>query len=192
MHDDLDDLYHRLVLHDLSNLLTAAHFAIEACKAGDPGALAVVDLSVQRATALLERAMDRTDRVPADARCIERSVRIARHLEPRARLTVGPLDDVGRLAVGSVELERALVNVLRNALTAVGPNGVVELHAIVGTARVDLLVVDDGPGMGAPSVRQGRGLGLRSTRQALERCGGMLLVESSPDGTRITLRIPTS
>lgn len=187
-----DDLYTRLLLHDLCNLLTAARFALEACREGDAAGLGVAELSVDRAVALLEQGLDRTQGAPADADCIVRSLQIARHLERQATLSHGELDHVPLLGISCIDLERALVNVLRNALTAAGPSGTVRLEARARDGHFDLVVVDDGPGMGSSSVRQGRGLGLRSTRRALEESGGAVFVDSGPAGTRIVLRVPTS
>jgi signal transduction histidine kinase len=102
-------------------------------------------------------------------------------------------------------LERALDNLLRNALRF-KPEGVpVELHAQREGNEVVLSVRDYGPGVADEHLPQlsepffrapgqtaaGHGLGLAIARRAAERHGGQLELTNHPDGGFVaSLRLP--
>lgn len=95
-------------------------------------------------------------------------------------------------------LERAIVNLLRNAFRYGGPNVTVEARSSKG--GVTLAVSDDGPGV-APEVRPhlfepfnaskgGTGLGLAIVKAVAEGSGGEAAYESlAPSGSRFTVRL---
>ncbi len=98
-------------------------------------------------------------------------------------------------------LERAVVNLIENALQAVGERGSVEIRvrAEGGMARVE--VVDSGPGLDAEARRRlfqpffstktgGSGLGLALVRKIAQDHGGGASLESEPGQTRATLWLP--
>jgi C4-dicarboxylate-specific signal transduction histidine kinase len=80
----------------------------------------------------------------------------------------------------SIELRRAIVNLLSNATRAAGPDGkvVVELRRTVD--RVLLTIDDSGPGFGL--IRRGVGLGLHAVARGLKTYGGGLEYSQSPLG----------
>jgi signal transduction histidine kinase len=96
-----------------------------------------------------------------------------------------------------------LDNLATNAREAAGPGGRVELRAVGGSAGgVNLLVVDDGPGL-PEAVRRGlfrplastkpggAGLGLALSAELARAAGGELrLVRSDESGTEWSLRVP--
>ena len=95
-------------------------------------------------------------------------------------------------------LERALVNLLRNAFRYGGPNVVVEAHKSIG--GVALSVSDDGAGVEPEIVPHlfepfrasagGTGLGLVIVRAIAEASGGDISYEPvQPTGARFTLRL---
>jgi signal transduction histidine kinase len=88
-------------------------------------------------------------------------------------------DDVYVLG-NSVELRRAIANLVSNATRAAGPDGkvVVELRRDVG--RVLLTVDDSGPGFGR--IRRGVGIGLQAVARGLKTYGGSLEYSQSPLG----------
>ncbi len=104
-------------------------------------------------------------------------------------------------------LERAVANLVDNALVHADGNGLrVEAGAVAG--RVDLRVVDHGPGIGRddrervfrPFQRlgdtdngQGVGLGLAVARGFVEAVGGDLDIEDTPGGgTTMVIRLPVT
>jgi len=103
-----------------------------------------------------------------------------------------------------VQLGQALVNLLTNAVQAVGARGEVRIAARADGGWVAIAVEDDGPGV-AESVRgrlfeplittkeHGNGLGLALVKRVAERHGGSVGHEPRPGGgTRFTLRIPAA
>ena len=96
------------------------------------------------------------------------------------------------------------MNLLTNAVQAVGAGGAIRLAARAEGGAVALDVEDDGPGV-AESVRgrifeplittkaHGNGLGLALVKRVAERHGGSVAHEPRPGGgTRFTLRIPAA
>ena len=103
-----------------------------------------------------------------------------------------------------VQLGQALVNLLTNAVQAVGPGGAIRLAARADGNAVALHVEDDGPGVDE-AVRgrifeplittreQGNGLGLALVKRVAERHGGSVGHEPrAGGGTRFTLRLPAA
>jgi two-component system, OmpR family, sensor histidine kinase CiaH len=105
--------------------------------------------------------------------------------------------------------QRALANVLKNALEHSSTGGTVEVHAVVAGGVSSVTVTDHGEGIqpgqlehifdrfyrADPSRSQergGSGLGLAIARWALRRMGGDLVAESTVgSGTRMTVTLPT-
>ena len=100
-------------------------------------------------------------------------------------------------------LERAIVNLIENALQAVGEKGRVRLEVGTSDGQVEVSVEDDGPGM-PKEVRNrafepffstktgGSGLGLPLVRKIAEDHGGVVRLESEPGRTRAVMRLPLS
>jgi signal transduction histidine kinase len=101
-------------------------------------------------------------------------------------------------------LERAVVNLLENALQAVGENGHIEvgLRPADAGGRVELWVQDSGPGIDPDLAERifepffstktgGSGLGLPLVRKIAEdHGGGVSLSRPAEGGTRATLWLP--
>jgi signal transduction histidine kinase len=96
------------------------------------------------------------------------------------------------------------VNLLTNAVQAVGPGGAIRLVARADGIAVALDVEDDGPGVDE-AVRgrifeplittreHGNGLGLALVKRVAERHGGSVGHEPrAGGGTRFTLRLPAA
>jgi signal transduction histidine kinase len=100
-------------------------------------------------------------------------------------------------------MERAFVNLVANALEAMPGGGEVHLSATMEAGTVLVEVGDNGPGI-APHIRpmlfqpfvsagkrNGLGLGLALTRQAVIEHGGQMWVESEPGrGAHFLFRLP--
>jgi len=99
-------------------------------------------------------------------------------------------------------LERVVVNLLENALQAVGDAGTITVRVAADPAWVHVEVVDSGPGI-APEVQRqlfrpffstkegGSGLGLALVRKIARDHGGDVRIESRPGhGTRALVDLP--
>jgi signal transduction histidine kinase len=101
------------------------------------------------------------------------------------------------------QLRQALVNLIKNALEAIGPNGHVELTAAdTGSGALEITVRDDGPGLtedqrarlfvpGFSTKPTGAGLGLTVVERIVSDHGGDIQAERAPSGgTLFRLRLP--
>lgn len=100
-------------------------------------------------------------------------------------------------------LERAVVNLIENALQAVGERGTVEVRVSADADVVRVEVVDSGPGLDAEARRRlfqpffstktgGSGLGLALVRKIAQDHGGGASLDSEPGRTRATLWLPAA
>lgn len=99
-------------------------------------------------------------------------------------------------------LKSALLNLLRNAVEAVGDQGEVRVSAEASRDGVTVAVEDDGPGLSEQARRHlfepffttkafGAGLGLPTSRKLIETLGGRLRLETiEPHGTRAEAHFP--
>jgi signal transduction histidine kinase len=88
-----------------------------------------------------------------------------------------------------VQLARAVLNVVENAVRAGGPAGRTEVRVGTEQGFVSVEVDDDGPGFAR--IPTGTGLGLRIARKALTQCGGGLAVTTSRrGGACVRLAVP--
>jgi signal transduction histidine kinase len=143
--------------------------------------------------------------------------RLVRKLEPWAAATLGPdirlrtelVPDLPTLPQNPARLEPVLMNLVLNARDALGGAGTVQIRT--GAAGVSggnpgpslfLEVEDSGPGI-PPLIRErifepffttrpgAKGLGLATSRAAVESYGGQLLLDSAPmRGTRARVILP--
>ena len=114
------------------------------------------------------------------------------------------LSDLPMLNADREQMNRVLINLVKNALEAMGDGrGQVRLDARRGEAQSVLLTVaDSGPGM-TPSVQdeiftpyfttkpEGTGLGLAIVDRIVTEHGGEIQVHTSDRGTTFTVRMPT-
>jgi two-component system, OmpR family, sensor histidine kinase KdpD len=129
-------------------------------------------------------------------------------LGPRAAAVSSDVpDDLPPVRTDPVLLERAIANLVDNALVHAGGSGLrIEAGAVAG--RVDLRVVDHGPGIpaehrelifrpfervGDSEDQSGVGLGLAVARGFVEAVGGDLDVDDTPGGgTTMVVRLPAT
>lgn len=121
---------------------------------------------------------------------------------------VAPLAAAGFAAVSSIELGRAVSNLLDNAIEAIEGSGKTAgkikaaVHLVKG--RIAVTISDDGPGISAdvlPTLAQrgrslkdgGTGLGLFHARGVCENSGGELHIESTlSSSTSVTMSLQTA
>jgi signal transduction histidine kinase len=117
---------------------------------------------------------------------LELANELAPLLGARAEVTfVGPVDST----VSQRTADHVLA-VVREALTNAGKHARASRYAVTVAVKDDLTleVIDDGVGFDVESVTSG--LGLANLRHRAERLGGSFDVSSSPEGTRLTWRVP--
>ncbi|MBJ6762528.1 GHKL domain-containing protein [Myxococcaceae bacterium JPH2] len=118
------------------------------------------------------------------------------------RLHAEGLDGLASVAGDALLLRQVFVNLLENAVAAVGTSGTVTLTASNDGAMVELALEDSGPGVDAalrhrlfePLVTnkaRGTGLGLALVRRLVERHGGQVrYAPRAGAGARFVLRLP--
>lgn len=94
------------------------------------------------------------------------------------------------------EASTALYRIAQEALNNVerhsGANRV-EIRLWGERTRVRMTIADNGNGFAEEEVKEGRGgLGLRNMQERMAHFGGLLLVKSGPEGTRLTAMLPKS
>jgi two-component system, NtrC family, sensor kinase len=144
---------------------------------------------------------------PADARggpvnlrelCVDvvDTLRSSGNLPVQHALVMG----TGRAMGAAGKLRQVVVNLLKNAAEATGPEGNVEIRIVAAGDWAELTVSDDGPGIG-PDVRprlfepffttkpDGTGLGLAVSRSIAHAHGGDIEVGNPEKGASFTLRL---
>jgi signal transduction histidine kinase len=113
--------------------------------------------------------------------------------------------DVSRVRAIGGDLNQVWMNLIDNAIDAVGESGRVSISAARRLDRIVVSVVDNGPGI-APEIRdrmfdpfvtskpvgQGTGLGLDIARQLVRRNDGDIEVESQPGHTEFRVTLPAA
>ena len=135
-----------------------------------------------------------------------------RPVSPETRTTAAAVDDRPRASLDVELFERAVANLVDNALKFCPAASSVTLSAVQRGGRVEVAVADDGPGIAAadlpllfdrffqsrttvaPATAEGgRGLGLAIVKRIAELHGGEVFVESTLGrGTRIVLSLPAA
>ncbi len=201
------------VSHDLRTPLASAKAAVTSLRSRDVDwaaedhdeLLATADESLDRLTHLVDNLLDMS-RLQAGALSLfprpvgldEIVSRALDSLDPAARgITVDIPDSLPEISVDPAILERVIVNLTENALRYSPPGRPPLLTASALGDRVELRVVDRGPGipekdrdrmfvpfqrLGDTDNTTGVGLGLALSRGLTEAMGGTLTAEDTPGG----------
>ncbi|GAB4081819.1 sensor histidine kinase KdpD [Modestobacter muralis] len=201
------------VSHDLRTPLAGIKAASSALRSTDLALtdddrtelIATVDESADRLTGLVDNLLDMSRlqsgaltpvSAPADLTSVVHAALSWLDDEQRARVRVTSPDDLPAALADPGLLERVVANLADNATrhTATGP---VDVRAGAAAGRVELRVVDRGPGvrpadrervfapfqrLGDAPAGQGVGLGLAVARGLTEAMGGTLTAEDTPGG----------
>jgi signal transduction histidine kinase len=149
-----------------------------------------------------ELALHYTRATPADL--LARAKRFSEAQHEGLEVVLEPSADAdATVIVDGDRLYRVLLNLVNNAIEAMGGRGRVRLRAQVGDGRLAMRVADEGPGI-PPEVREnlfepfvtrgkrsGTGLGLAISRQIVEAHGGTISVQDTgAQGTTFLLELP--
>jgi len=140
--------------------------------------------------------------VPIDLNALIRSTARLFEAECReqgVRLETRTVDDLPEVRCDPAQIKQVLINLLVNAVDAVGSEGVIRIRPAARNGTVSVSVEDNGPGID-PETRKhifnpffttktrGTGLGLAISKKILKDHGGDLTVESTPGrGSTFTL-----
>jgi signal transduction histidine kinase len=214
----------------LSNISTSCEILAEEVGSGDTAfqkdLLEQIDTETWRARrivrSLLDYARDRDfKREPlALAGLVEDTLRLLRgRIPPEVAVTVA-IDDETVVAGDRQRLQQVLINMVGNALEAVGGAGAIVISARCAAAAaasdalvfgqcppegIEIVIGDDGHGIAPEAlprifdpffttkdVGHGLGLGLFIVFEIIEEHGGCIAVESAPGkGTTFRIRLPT-
>ncbi|MBE3571329.1 MAG: ATP-binding protein, partial [Bacillales bacterium] len=100
--------------------------------------------------------------------------------------------------------ERALINLIQNAVEAIQENGTIEIFSKKENKFVVISIVDSGPGISPEHLEQifypfyttkeeGTGIGLPICQTIIETLNGTLDIQNHPTkGAQVTVKIPQS
>jgi two-component system sensor histidine kinase KdpD len=167
--------------------------------------VATIDESADRLTGLVDNLLDMSRLQSGAVSPVRRPIDLADVVpaalswldgRQRARVQVETADDLPLVLADAGLLERVVANLVDNA-TRHAPDGPVVLRTGAVAGRVELRVVDRGPGvpsadrervfapfqrLGDAPAGQGVGLGLAVARGLTEALGGTLTAEDTPGG----------
>lgn len=158
-------------------------------------------------TDFLSASLDESDRVPTDLNALlQRTQRIVSLQAQTAGVNITyKCHPLPLLPLNIFQVEQAILNLLNNALSALGPGGGIQMScSLLPDGRfIAVKISDTGPGLPEQEIsslvypkagraqKKGRGFGLFLTREVMQHHGGTLQIQSSPEtGTVVTLCFP--
>jgi len=144
---------------------------------------------------------------PTDVRqLIDGVASLYRESHPALSITTRHADDLPLLEIDPDHIKRAVLNLVDNAVEAIGDSGVVcvETVHVPETGHARIIVADNGPGISHEDRERlflpyfstkvsGMGLGLPIVHEIVTEHGGTIRVEDNePTGTRFVMELPVS
>src|SRR5438876_1683641 len=144
---------------------------------------------------------------PTDVRQLIDSVAsLYRESHPALSIATQHSDDLPLLEVDPDHIKRAVLNLVDNAVEAIGDSGIVRVETvhIADTGHARIIVADNGPGISPEDKEKlflpyfstkvaGMGLGLPIVHEIVTEHGGTIWVEDGePKGTRFVIEVPVS
>jgi two-component system nitrogen regulation sensor histidine kinase NtrY len=210
----------RRIAHEIKNPLTPIQLAAQRLRKkfseGSPDLAGVIDDSAQtieREVSGLKKLVDEFSLYarmpgarpePVDFASVIESVVALYRVHPSIRWSLQVAPDLGVVRVDPEQMRRALINLIDNAITAMGGTGEISIaarsYAGPGSLRVE--VSDRGPGIPVPiretlftpyvsTKPKGTGLGLAIVQRVVAEHRGTIRVEDAPEGgARFVIEIP--
>ena len=210
----------RRMAHEIKNPLTPIQLSAQRLRRKwEAGATDLAQVlpeatsAIEREVGALKRLVDEFSRFarmpevvpePVDFAQVVDSVLALYRGVPEIRFEVSTSPEVGLVAVDAEQMRRALINLIDNAISAMGGSGVVRIdvapHTGPGTVRIQ--VSDTGPGIPPDdrdklfvpyfsTKRRGTGLGLAIVHRVVTDHRGTIRVEdNAPRGARFVIEIP--
>lgn len=153
-----------------------------------------IDLCNSIISDLLELARDRPpERRPAELGPIVREAATSVPRPEGVTLSLALADELPRVAVDATQFRQIVVNLVQNAIQAVGSRGAVEVVLRRAGDELVLAVEDSGPGLSSEVLSRlfeplfttrsnGTGLGLALCRRIIEKHGGSISAGNRPTG----------
>src|SRR5947209_14437278 len=144
---------------------------------------------------------------PTDVRQLVDSVAsLYRESHPALSITTHHPEDLPLLEVDPDHIKRAVLNLVDNAVEAVGGTGDVRVETmhLAETGHARIIVADNGPGISPDDKEKlflpyfstkvaGMGLGLPIVHEIVSEHGGTIWIEDNdPTGTRFVIEVPVS
>ncbi|MHB8171637.1 MAG: two-component system sensor histidine kinase NtrB [Thermincolia bacterium] len=113
-------------------------------------------------------------------------------------------EDLPLVSLDSEQMKQVLINIIHNAIEAIGSKGNIEIKGVNCPKKISLIIRDDGPGIPenllskifnpfVTTKAEGTGLGLAVTKRIVESHGGTIEVESQiGSGTVFIIEIPVN
>jgi two-component system sensor kinase FixL len=212
------------VAHEVNQPLMAAgtyaRLAADAIRSGNGETAEVVETAnkavaqIDRAAAVIRRLralvrLDRSNRAPmAFERIVKETIELCRPDLDRAGVTARSTlaADLPLVMVDILQIEQAVVNLMRNSIEAIGdsgsPRGSILIEARQADSEfVEVRVVDSGPGFSreyiesgflplSSSKAEGLGVGLPLCRSIVEAHGGRLWLDAGSRGASVRFTLP--
>ncbi len=210
------------VAHELNQPLMAAgtytRLVDDAIRTGSADARAVAETAakavaqVERAAAVVRRLralvrLDRSNRVACRVdHIIRETIDLCRPDLERLTVSVHPAiaADLPAVMVDMLQIEQALLNLMRNSMEAIGDvgRGTIEIEAVLaGAAFVEIRVRDTGPGFPpdlaanpflpfSSTKKEGLGIGLPLCRSIIEAHGGRIWLDTNATGAAVHFTLP--
>ena len=220
----------RQVLHEVNNPLSIIKNYLSvlddklARREPVVGEMAILNEEIDRVGQLINGLVELPAAVPATAsiassagatdvmRVVDEVLRLFRatgFAPPEVQIVVGRQVDAASIDADAATVKQILINLLKNAIEALGRSGRIEIanrghvHRN-GALYVELAISDNGPGL-APEVLAGlfsavrsskdgahRGLGLSIVQGLVNKLGGMIACRSGTGGTTFEILLPAS